>query len=72
MTWSCVTWSRAYGDVVSLLPAEIAPLIYLAITLTAILNPVIPLVLFVAYGLYWILPLSRGTEPHDADSRKAA
>ena len=47
---------RATGR--SRLPAGIAPLIYLAITLTAIMNPVIPMILFVAYGLYWILPIS--------------
>jgi uncharacterized membrane protein len=42
----------------SLIPAQIAPLVYLAITLTAFLNAIVPLILFVAYGLYWILPIS--------------
>jgi uncharacterized membrane protein len=42
----------------SLLPSLIAPLIYLAITLTAIVSAILPMILFVAYGLYWILPIS--------------
>jgi uncharacterized membrane protein len=42
----------------SALAFQIAPLVYLAITLTAFLNPLIPLALFVGYGLYWILPIS--------------
>ena len=49
------------------LPAKIAPLIYLAITLTAVVNPVIPMILFVAYGLYWILPVSTPYRSRHAD-----
>lgn len=42
----------------SVLAYQVAPLVYLAITLTAFLDPLIPMVLFIAYGLYWILPIS--------------
>jgi hypothetical protein len=40
------------------LAQRVAPLVYLAITLTGLLDPRIPLALFVGYGLYWSLPVS--------------
>lgn len=42
---------------------QFGPLIYLAITATALLSPLVAVALFLAYAVYWVLPTSA---PRDA------
>jgi hypothetical protein len=37
---------------------QFGPLVYLAITATAFVSPLVAVVLFLAYGVYWVLPTS--------------
>jgi uncharacterized membrane protein len=37
---------------------QFGPLVYLAITATAFLSPLVAMALFLAYGVYWVLPAS--------------